>query len=371
MKSIFADNNNPQTLGYRPSHSDEIDLIDLLMQLWQGRWWIITLTAVAFSLGLAYVMVVKEQWNAKSYLTAPRIAEFGAYLEQRRAFALVLGLNETPTDMSQRLFNHFTALALSPNEKYTYLLNTNYFRQETEGMTEVEQRLWLEHMAEKELVISSPDERRQLPYFILEAKADSSETAKALMEGYLTFINHRVLQREDTEFRNSITALVNVRQKELSDIEFSLQTQHENQLTELTRALETARQAGIKDYYTSAADNGNTKIELTNSVHKYMLGENFLSAEINGLKSNPLVYPVRYYDIQREIQLLAPLLIQTLPEQTYSYQRTLDASVKKQRPKVIHILALCILVGGMIGIGAVVCREVLINYRRRCSLMNS
>ncbi|VFS49213.1 hypothetical protein [Budvicia aquatica] len=77
------------------------------------------------------------------------------------------------------------------------------------------------------------------------------------------------------EFQNNLQAMILARQKEQQDIDFSLQADRTNQLANLTRSHSTAQRAGIKDYYANSASNGGTKIELANSVHKYMLGENF------------------------------------------------------------------------------------------------
>ncbi len=96
-----------------------------------------------------------------------------------------------------------------------------------------------------------------------------------------------------------------------------------------------------------------------------MLGENFLSAEINSLTESPIVYPVRYHDISRELSLLAPLLQQQVTAQVYRYQLTPGEDVKKDRPKKALILVLGALLGGMLGMGAVLVTDGIARYRRR------
>ncbi|SQI44041.1 Polysaccharide antigen chain regulator [Leminorella richardii] len=330
---------------YLIHRGDDIDLIELALLLWRERWWIFTSIALSLTLALGYLFITPAQWVATSYVTAPRLAGFSEYLAQRRAVSLVLGLNVTPDDVSNQLFGHFTAMARRPNEKHAYLATTDYFQAQTQGMDEKDIRRRLEQMAERELLVITPDEKRLIPYFVIEAKADSPDVARALMAGYIDHINRQVLQQDENEFQNRVEALVAARQKELADIEFSLQTQHDNQLKELNRALDVARQAGITDYYTRGSEQAGTKIELANSIHKYMLGENYLNAEINALKNSPRVYPVRYYDIQRELRILAPLLKQNATDSAHCYQFTLDASVKKSHPKSLLILMLAALLG--------------------------
>lgn len=96
-----------------------------------------------------------------------------------------------------------------------------------------------------------------------------------------------------------------------------------------------------------------------------MLGENYLNAEISALKNGSRVYPARYHDIQRELHILAPLLKQNATDSAHCYQFTLDASVKKERPKSLLILMLAVLLGGMVGVGITLVRHALAQYDSR------
>ena len=211
---------------------------------------------------------------------------------------------------------------------------------------------------------SPPDEKQTLPYFMLSVSADNPQVALALLTDYVSRINDQVMAQDEAEFRHQVDATILARQKEQQDIAFSLQADRANQLANLTRSRSTAQRAGITDYYANSASNGGTKIELANSVHKYMLGENFLSAEINSLMESPIVYPVRYHDISRELSLLAPLRQQQVTAQVYRYQLTPGEHVKKDRPKKALIGGLGVLLGGMLGIATVLFTDSLARYRR-------
>lgn len=344
-------------------NNDEIDLFELLFKLWDKKRIILIVTFITTLIAGMYAFTAKERWTVKAYICLPRIAQFSDYLELRRAFSRVSGIDANSQDIAQNLFNNFISMAISPDEKLAYLSATDYVIKQTKNMDPQAKRIWLNEMTEKGLDISPPDEKKYLPYFTISVSADSPETAQNLLENYVQRINDKVMQQDDAEFRNNLEAMILARKKEQQDIEFSLKANRINQLTDLERTLSTAQRAGIKDYYANSASKGTTKIELANSVHKYMLGENFLSAEIKSLKESPIVYPVRYYDIEREISLLEPLLKQTVTAQVYRYQLSPGEYVKKDRPKKLLILVLGVLLGGMLGIGSVLISDGIASYR--------
>ncbi|PHI31524.1 LPS O-antigen chain length determinant protein WzzB [Budvicia aquatica] len=344
--------------------NDEIDLFELVFRLWERKGLIVMVTLVTTLIAGIYAFTAKEQWTVKAYVSPPQMAQFDDYLQLRRAFARVSGINADPQAIANHLFSRFTDMVSSPNEKLTYLLETAYVKQQTESMDPQTKRVWLTEMADKGLVASPPDEKKTLPYFMVSVSANNPDMARVLLVNYVDRINEKVIQQDDTEFRNNLQAMILARKKEQLDIDFSLQADRTNQLANLTRSRSTAQRAGIKDYYANSASNGGTKIELANSVHQYMLGENFLSAEINSLIESPIVYPVRYHDISRELSLLEPLLQQQATAQVYRYQLSPGDDVKKDRPKKALILVLGTLLGGMMGIGAVLVTDGIARYRR-------
>ncbi|WP_051323434.1 LPS O-antigen chain length determinant protein WzzB [Budvicia aquatica] len=367
QKTLNAPSGNAAN-GAGPRHAyaydnDEIDLFELLFRLWDKKGVILMVTLVTTLIAGTYAFTARAQWTVKAYVSPPQMAQMEDYLTLRRAFARVSGINADPQAIANHLFSRFTEMVSSPNEKLSYLSETAYVKQQTESMDSQAKRVWLTEMADKGLVTSPPDEKKTLPYFMLSVSADNPQVALALLTDYVSRINDQVMAQDEAEFRHQVDATILARQKEQQDIAFSLQADRANQLANLTRSRSTAQRAGITDYYANSASNGGTKIELANSVHKYMLGENFLSAEINSLMESPIVYPVRYHDISRELSLLAPLRQQQVTAQVYRYQLTPGEHVKKDRPKKALIGVLGVLLGGMLGIATVLVTDGIARYR--------
>ncbi|WP_248595868.1 Wzz/FepE/Etk N-terminal domain-containing protein, partial [Budvicia aquatica] len=181
-----------------PRHSyaydnDEIDLFELFFRLWDKKYLIMMVTLVTTLMAGIYAFTAKEQWTVKAYVSPPQIAQFDDYLTLRRAFARVSGINADPQTIANHLFNRFTEMVASPNEKLTYLSETAYVKQQTESMDPQAKRVWLTEMADKGLVTSPPDEKKTLPYFMLSVSADNPQVALALLTDYIHRINDQVI----------------------------------------------------------------------------------------------------------------------------------------------------------------------------------
>jgi hypothetical protein len=53
----------PAVTVTRSNDPEQIDLIDLVLQLWRGKWLIGAFIAIAILIAGAYLMVAKEQWS--------------------------------------------------------------------------------------------------------------------------------------------------------------------------------------------------------------------------------------------------------------------------------------------------------------------
>ncbi|MGL4544584.1 MAG: Wzz/FepE/Etk N-terminal domain-containing protein, partial [Plesiomonas sp.] len=114
----------------QPSHhSDEIDLFELIGTLWRKKLIIIAVMCVTTLLAGAYAFTAKEQWTAKAYLQAPRIADMGNYLDLRRTYERILDNNVDTGKLAERLFSDLMLLAQSPDEKIAFLKQSDYFKQ--------------------------------------------------------------------------------------------------------------------------------------------------------------------------------------------------------------------------------------------------
>lgn len=344
---------------YMPKPEDEIDLFELLGTLWKKKWVILCVTLLTTGLAAVHAFTTKEQWTAKTYIQAPRIAELGSYLKFRQAYARIL--NE-PLDMNalaNGLFSDLILIAESPDTKVKFLESTEYYKKETNNLsTEQDKKIWLAEQANKGLVITPPNEKGNIGYYIIQASADSAQEAYKLLQGYLKNVNNQAVTLSLDEFDQNINTLLVSLKKEVNDIDFQKKAEKLDQIAYIQRDLTTAEQAGITDYRSSKNGFDNAQ-----SSYKFLLGEKLLSAELKATKDAPIIYPFRYYEVKRQIDELEGMLRDNIQAQAYRYQMMPTEPLKKDKPKKALILVLGALLGGMLGVAGVLVYSVIINRK--------
>lgn len=70
------ENNNVSGQNHDP---EQIDLIDLLVQLWRGKMTIIISVIVAIALAIGYLAVAKEKWTSTAIITQPDVGQIAGY----------------------------------------------------------------------------------------------------------------------------------------------------------------------------------------------------------------------------------------------------------------------------------------------------
>ncbi len=71
-----VENNNVSGQNLEP---EQIDLIDLLVQLWRGKMTIIISVIVAIALAIGYLVVAKEKWTSTAIVTQPDVGQIAGY----------------------------------------------------------------------------------------------------------------------------------------------------------------------------------------------------------------------------------------------------------------------------------------------------
>lgn len=349
-------------LQYASSRNDdEIDLLELFRLLWQKKVVILAFVLAATLLALAYAFTAAEKWTSIAYVRAPRVEQLKAYLEQRRALARVTG--NKPVDiaaLSNKLFNDFIQLSATEQVKHAFFLGSPYYKNQTQEAEEQSSRSVLHRLADKDLQIKAPGKNEISPSYTLSFTAANAGDAQGVLTAYIDAVNRQALALVDREFGDSLNAGVLSRQAEASDIEFQVEHARKRYIADLEAALSTARNAGIKEYTVGQHLPGSAVIELRNVDRLFMLGEKYLSAELATAKDSPLLFPPRYYELKRELQMLEPMLeYLAAPSDSYSYQLAPTLPLSREAPKRSLIVVLGVILGGMLGCGWVLVTAAL------------
>lgn len=301
-------------------------------------------------LAAAYAFTAKEKWTSIFYVSEPHLEQIGAYLEQRRAMARVDGNRTVDTAaLTDTLFSGFISQAAAMKNRLEYLAGTDYFRRQLKDSQDPSaERILLDELADQ-LQISAFDKNQIAPYYEFSFSADTATEAQELLTGYLLWVNNLSFALVDEAFNNQLDAQILSRQTELANIEFQLKAERRNRIENIENALHTARLADITDYVVARQTDGATIIELSDSRRLFMLGEKYLNAELETAREAPVIYPPRYYEMQRELTQLVPLRKYEVKTFSYSYQLAPTLPVKRVQPKRALIIVLGVMVSGLLG----------------------
>lgn len=337
-------------MQYGNKISDEIDLADLFRVLWRRRLLILGCIVLGFAGSFLYASLAAERWKSVAYLNRPRVSHIYDYLEQRRTLARADDNHVVDRDaLASSLFGEFIRQASAEENKRDFFRQHPYVSELLEGASADEREAI--NSAAQYLTIDVPEDGAFNPHYTLSFKAPTAEQAQRVLSDYIAYSNKRAVEIFDAEFRDALTSSILTRRTERDLIERQLQTQRSNWIEELSAALDTARAAGVTNYMEGRAIAGNVIVELTERQRLFMLGETYLAAELKTAQESPIVYPLRYHEIETQLAMLEPLLDYDAPD-TQAYRYLLEPTLPLQResPRRSLIVALGVVLGGMFGI---------------------
>ena len=231
-------------------------------------------------------------------------------------------------------------------------------------------------MIDKSLIVTVPDPKKD-PNAIgvnVSFAAETPKDAQNVLLDYIQFVNQWVLAENKKDFLANINLVLSGLEVQKNKIEWDTESVRQIQLENLTTALDIAKSAGIKDYSKSLSGNvsvpevllGDAKVpfsdsKLSDGSYLFMLGEKYLQAQVNTLKNAPLVYPLNYYNIEKQANLLNVLEKKVEREEaaisSYYYLSMPDYPVIKDKPKTLLIILAAFLVGFILSVLFILTKE--------------
>lgn len=97
-------NNTPADSSNVP---EQFDLIDLMLQLWRGKWVIGAFIALSIVLAGSYLFVAKEKWTSSAVIAQPDAAQIATYSSALNI--LYGGAAPSILDVQMRAINRFNS----------------------------------------------------------------------------------------------------------------------------------------------------------------------------------------------------------------------------------------------------------------------
>ncbi|MFM5340990.1 LPS O-antigen chain length determinant protein WzzB [Aeromonas veronii] len=323
--------------------SDEIDLRELVLELWRQKLRVMLVT-LAFSLGgITYALLVPQLWSASAVVAEPKLEDMNPMLKVSKR-ATVLGLGGFPS--GKDLYQEFILEFNSYENRRDYLKASPLFTEvvKNDGLDGKAQVRWLRDWS-KSVTAQPVDKKGEVPGVELKFAAPTSEMSLAMLEGYIDYIvmlqqkqlTHRLAERRDVQLDGMKTKYQIMKE----DTKRALQ----QEILELAMANEIAKAAGVS----APLENYNVQDRLLIS-----LGSKGLEEKLSLLKSIDLeVYQPQLQSLQVKMTRLKNISLDGIAFRPFSYLDEPDEPLSRDKPKRSLIVVLATLLGGMLGVGIV------------------
>ncbi|EFA7909915.1 mannose-1-phosphate guanylyltransferase/mannose-6-phosphate isomerase [Escherichia coli] len=226
-----VENNNVSGQNLDP---EQIDLIDLLVQLWRGKMTIIISVIVAIALAIGYLVVAKEKWTSTAIVTQPDVGQIAGY---NNAINVIYGsaapkVSEIQSILIGRFSTTFSALA------------------ET-----------LDNQEEPEKLTIEPTVKNQSLPLAVSYVGQSPEAAQKQLAQYIQQVDDQVNEELEKDLKDNIALRMKNLQDSLKTQEVVAQEQKELRIRQIQEALQYANQAAV-----NAADNGSDFINIPHDI---------------------------------------------------------------------------------------------------------
>ncbi|EGT5654414.1 TPA: LPS O-antigen chain length determinant protein WzzB [Citrobacter braakii] len=320
-----SDNN----VSGRSNDPEQIDLIDLLMQLWRGKLTIIVAIVIAIACAVGYLAVAKEKWTSTAIITQPDVGQIATY---NNALNVLYGasapkVTELQTNVIGRFSTSFSALA------------------ETLDNQEKPEKLSIEQSVKGQ----------QLPLAVSYVGASPEEAQRQLAE-YIQQIDEKVAKELELDLADNVKLQTATLQDSLKTQEAVAQEQKDLRIRQIQEALRYAEQAGVIK----------PQIQQTQDVTQdsmLLLGSDALKSMIEHEATRPLIFSGNYYQTKQNLLDIEALNLEKAKLHSYRYVMKPTLPIRRDSPKKSITLVLAVLLGGMIGAGIVLGRNALRNYK--------
>lgn len=323
----MTQNNNSQVS--RNHDPEQIDLLDLMLQLWRGKWMIATFVIVFIALAVGYLFVAKEKWTSSAIIAQPDAAQIAPY---SNALNILYG-TAAPSmlDTQTRAIERFNASLSALSQA-------------------------LDNQSEPEKLTIEPAVKGQALPLSVTYTSTSAEAAQKQLAQYIQQVDEQTAKELALDLKDNIKEQIKTLNDSLQNQEKVAQEQKDLRIKQIAEALKNAEAAKITS----------PQLQQTQDVTQetlFLLGSEGLKSMIDNEASRPLVFPTAYYQTKRNLLGIQNLNVNPDTIHVYRYVMKPDLPVRRDSPKKAMILVLAVLLGGMIGSGVVLGRNALRNYK--------
>ncbi|MDM3213178.1 LPS O-antigen chain length determinant protein WzzB [Citrobacter sp. Cf093] len=322
-----SDNN----VSGRSNDPEQIDLIDLLIQLWRGKLTIIVAIVIAIACAVGYLAVAKEKWTSTAIITQPDVGQIATY---NNALNVLYGASAPKvTELQANVIGRFST-------SFSALAETLDNQQKPEKLS-IEQSV----------------KGQPLPLAVAYVAGSPEEAQRQLAE-YIQQTDEKVAKELELDLVDNIKLQTTTLQDSLKTQEVVAQEQKDLRIKQIQEALRYAEQAGVIK----------PQIQQTQDVTQdsmFLLGSDALKSMIEHESTRPLILSDNYFQTKQKLLDIESLKLEGAELHAYRYVMKPTLPVRRDSPKKAITLVLAVLLGGMIGAGVVLGRNALRGYNAK------
>lgn len=311
---------------------DELDLLDVIAQLWRGKIIIAASVFIMMILTTIYLTYASEKWTSDAIVTQPSAGQVANYNA-----ALNVLYSQYPQDK----------LAINDLQKQLFYR----FSASISALSGSLQNLQAPEDLKVDQVVTGQNDPLRITF-----TDETGQQAQQQLRKYIQKVNDDVVD----DFGADIERNLAVKERELGESLIS-QTQvakdrKQQRIEVLRQALKIAEASNIQTSQLRQA-------EYLSDDTLYLLGTTALQAMIANESTKPLAFDDYYYGTQRALLSIKNLKIQVDNLQAYRFIMAPDLPIRRDSPKKTMTMLLAIIFGGVIGSVIVLGRNMARNYR--------
>ncbi|MBT1803239.1 LPS O-antigen chain length determinant protein WzzB [Enterobacter hormaechei subsp. xiangfangensis] len=325
----MTQNNN--NLVTRNNDPEQIDLLDLMLQLWRGKWVIGAVIAAFIVLAVVYITVAKEKWTSSAIIAQPDAAQIATY---SNALNILYG-SAAPTtlDIQNRAIGRF-------NSSFSALAQA------------------LDNQEDPEKLTIEPTVKGQGIPLTVTYQGESAEAAQKQLAQYIQQVDEQTAKELTLDLRDNLKQQITTLNDSLQNQEKVAQEQKDLRIKQISEAFKNAEAAKIST----------PQLQQTQDVTQetmFLLGTVALKSMVDNEASRPLVFPGSYYQTKKNLLDIQNLNVNPDTIHVYRYVMKPNLPIYRDSPKKALTLILAVLLGGIIGSAFVLGRNALRNYKPR------
>jgi LPS O-antigen subunit length determinant protein (WzzB/FepE family) len=330
--------------------SDEIDLRELVLELWRQKFLILSVTLLFAIAGIGYAMTARQVWTSQALISQPSIEQVNVFqlrIDQLKNTSVAMDFS---TLQRAELYQSFVAAFNSMNNKRTFLTEQGIFAEELSkaGVTDRRSERALMSKLGEAIVAKLFDKTGT--DMILSFSAETAELALQRLVKYIEFVQNKQVEDKNAELRslwkNRIKALTSQYENIKSD---TLQTRQDD-IRRTQYSLRISQAAGVEK-----------PLERMNSkdIFNIELGSKGLAEKLKILEEikDPEVLNEGLGKVRLQLSGLKALQLTNAPFDSFKMIDSPEEPFTSDKPKRPLIVVLATLLGGMLGVAIVLVRH--------------